>query len=207
MVEYYHSPAVKVSGLSTTVHVFETEWRFCSYILYNKFENWNWFHQKLQMVFVRLFDLNNSFASCTCYIMYLWYAGSVLLMGNNLSWTKLSQFLISTKSYIQFAPCQHPITIYYKSITITQLHSNFCIKSFSYKVTKLFTKSYIKCLTKHSDFVRFCPDCYYLGCEHLCVEVLPGVKGCQCEEGYQLGPDRQSCIAKGSVLRDNFARA
>lgn len=53
---------------------------------------------------------------------------------------------------------------------------------------------------------HFCPDCYYLGCEHLCVEVLPGVKGCQCEQGYQLGPDRQSCIAKGSVQRDNFAR-
>lgn len=43
-------------------------------------------------------------------------------------------------------------------------------------------------------------DCYYLGCEHLCVEVLPGVKGCQCEEGYQLGPDRQTCIAKENLI-------
>lgn len=52
---------------------------------------------------------------------------------------------------------------------------------------------------------HFYPDCYYLGCEHLCVEVLPGVKGCQCEEGYQLGPDRQTCIAKGSFQLDKFA--
>lgn len=41
LVEYHRSSVVKISGLRTADHKFESAWGFCSYLLNHFFENHN----------------------------------------------------------------------------------------------------------------------------------------------------------------------
>ncbi|XP_062583812.1 uncharacterized protein LOC134245546 [Saccostrea cucullata] len=45
-------------------------------------------------------------------------------------------------------------------------------------------------------------ECYFLACDQICVEILPGKMGCGCQDGYRLNTDGQTCSVEELQIVD-----